>query len=140
MPSFFYNCYRVDGSKFFGKDADKILEICTSIMNETLRPTKPTHPARYNREKSVAELKAQYKNVKEYETDYAKNHPGEMKVYEDKYKTWYNNYIGLFKKLYNISKHHHIYIEWHGESKIACCPDRFTIYRYGKQIGIIECL
>lgn len=126
-----------DEKRIFGKDADKVMEICQLLMRRYLFPHDygyPNNPAIRGSRSPEYDSYPRMKAVRVWESE----HPGEMTKYNASVKVWEAEDDKLLKTLFGIAARKHVRIEW---CKGGGCsqPDRFLIYKNGDRIAMVQC-
>lgn len=121
------NNHIITAQSIFGKDANKVMSIVKSLYDRYMHPFEHNYPR----------LSDYGTNIHEFR--YWKEHfPEEYSEYCSAKKNWEAEDDKLLRKLYGIVKRRHINIKWLKNSS-TCMPDRFLIYKNGKDIGMIQC-
>lgn len=134
-----YTC--ISPKEIFGKDADKILDVCQKLYDRHMYPAENGRPQ--NPAFTVGNIRLSNtpkgKRVMEAIIDWLNDHPIEKAQYESEKAKWNAESERLWKTLYGIAKRRHIRIEWLGGRDSCCFPDQFLVYKNGKCIALIQC-
>lgn len=130
----------IPAKKIFGKDAAKAEELCKTIFHYGLYGNRKLYKAPHPNLSELKDLSTLW-NMSLHDTLLrwqTINVPDELAKQQCEESANHDKIQKAFRSLYGIAKRHHVKITWHGESCVACEPDRFTVFKNGKEIAKIQ--
>lgn len=125
-----------DENRVFGKDADKVMKICRTLMDRRMYDIdRPRHPG-------LDWIKDMWRSKKmtlhDARETWNRENIEAYTQYLNDVKAWENETEKMLGKLYGIAKRHHVHIKWLAVDTAACMSDRFLIQKNGKVFAIVQ--
>ena len=138
------NYVTIDPADLFGKDAARLLTACEKAFHHKLRPYEgcyrsPSRPRISDSRKNASEGTSFIAFYRAALAKWEKENPEEVQKEQESRKAWEAERDKQHRIIFGIAKRHGIYLQWHGKSSAACCPDQWTIYRKHESIARICC-
>lgn len=141
-----YTLNPINPAEIFGKDAKRLLKACDTVFKNWL--TSGQYEGCY-RARSRPTLEDVRKNVSKVDNimdaykaamaEWETANPEEVAKEQASRNEWEKKRDKQFRIIYGIARRHGLYLEWYGVNGVACCGDRWTIYKQKKCIARICC-
>lgn len=133
----------IPAEEIFGKEADRMHEVCKKILHHSLRPYEGCKRANYQEVKAIREeLIANGETTgllrKAYDIWMERN-PEKAEAIQESHREWEAERDRQFRILYGIAKRHGVYLKWYGKGSVCCCPDMWEV-RKGREAIARICL
>lgn len=142
--------------QIFGKDADKVSELCMKIFDDALFHTdrsytscyrSPTRPKISDFEKFPGWVKL----FKQATLEWAMENPTEFQKEQMSEEAWTAIAKSRFSKLFYLARKHRVHLQWNGTSPYYTpkgekkkgginLPDKWTIFKGHEIIAHIHCM